>query len=102
MTQPARTAPAPIVEFPMLLVLDEKHEPIHFLVTTDQELFALALRIVRARLARRWYSGEGDKEALSIAEGLGSEGRRAWEFLRKRRLYEYESVVLAKFDTEYP
>lgn len=91
---PHSSAPKPrpvYVPEPMLVVLDEKHEPMHFLVKNDVDLFTLALQIVRVRVARRWY-----EETVTFDDGC-----LAWEWLRSRREAEYEGITLQKFSTVY-
>lgn len=49
------------VEGQTVVVLKEKHCPRYYVVDTDEELFALALNIVRGRLlAGYWYNEPGD------------------------------------------
>lgn len=56
--RPAR----PIIEQPTLVILHEKHGQWHFLVQNDEDLFRVALSVVRGRQKQGyWYEKAGPK-----------------------------------------
>jgi hypothetical protein len=50
--------PRPILSKPSVLICHEKHGEVYFLVNDDEDLFRVALSIVRGRLKAGWWYGE--------------------------------------------
>lgn len=54
--RPQNRPPRPIIESPSLLVCHEKHGEVYFVVQNDEDIFRVALSIVRGRLrSGDWY-----------------------------------------------
>jgi len=58
-----KKAPRPIITEPSLVVCREKHGEFYFLVKEDEDVFRIALSILRGRLKTGWYPAPGPKPA---------------------------------------
>jgi hypothetical protein len=92
-TRPAR--PRVIIDSPKLLILHEKHVTWHFLVKNDEDLFRVALSVVRGRQKQGWWYGKPAEKPTN--PGFTSEDvKKLPDSLRaeaQRKLRNYEQAL---------
>jgi len=82
-----------------LVVFHEKHGDNYYSYETQEELYEIALYVLKKRV-EFWGKGylEEDSSISSIIQN--NDGKRAWSFINRRQHWEYEDFSLEDAMTE--
>jgi len=86
---------------PFLIVFHEEYDHRYFLCQTMEDLPAIALKVVKERLAEGMYEEVSDTKAIEFLHSLATtkDGWGALSFLSSRYNYEYEGFDITPFET---
>lgn len=84
-----------------IIVLKEKYGTRYIEANTPEQKGIAACRILRERIANKWYDAHEAENAQMVLDMTDKEKRyaRAWSFLSKRNGYEYEGIELETLET---
>jgi ABC-type glutathione transport system ATPase component len=84
-----------------IIVLKEKYGERYIEANTPEQRGIAACRILRERIANKWYNEHEAEMAQMVLDLTDVEKRyeRAWSFLSKRNGYEYEGIEIVSLET---
>jgi hypothetical protein len=84
-----------------IIVLKEKYGERYIEANTPEQKGIAACRILRERIANKWYNEHEAEMAQMVLDLTDVEKRYAlaWSFLSKRNGYEYEGIEIVSLET---